>query len=119
MKRLPWYDWRIVLRRRRRKMPPAAVANYLTSPDVWYMQPGMWGDVPPMKQSRPMSLVEAVTNVAVGYGLAVGTQMMVFPFFGLDTTLADNLTIGAIFTVVSIARSYGLRRLFEAIRVRG
>jgi hypothetical protein len=70
-----------------------------------------------MKQSRTMSLVEATANVVVGYGVAVLTQMLVFPLFGLHTTLAENLMIGAIFTVVSIARSFALRRLFEAIRV--
>jgi hypothetical protein len=31
-----------------------------------------------MKQSRTMSLVEAIANVAVGYGIAVGTQILVF-----------------------------------------
>lgn len=71
-----------------------------------------------MKQSRVMSLVESLANVAVGYGLAVVTQLLVFPLFGLHTTLEQNLMIGAIFTVVSIARSFALRRLFEAIRVR-
>ena len=70
-----------------------------------------------MKQSRMMSLVEATANVVVGYGVAVLTQMLVFPLFGLHTTLAESLLIGAIFTVVSIARSFALRRLFEAIRV--
>ena len=69
-----------------------------------------------MKQSRTMSLVEAVANVAVGYGIAVITQLLVFPLFGLSTTLAENLAMGAIFTVVSIARSYMLRRLFETKR---
>ena len=72
-----------------------------------------------MKQSRASSLVEAVANVMVGYGVAVTTQILIFPIFGLHTTLAQNLKIGAVFTVVSIARSYVLRRLFEAIRVRG
>lgn len=71
-----------------------------------------------MKQSRLMSLVEAVANVVVGYGFAVITQILIFPIFGLHTTLAQNLKMGAIFTVVSIARSYVLRRVFEAIRVR-
>ena len=66
-----------------------------------------------------MSLVEAVSNVAVSYGVAVVTQIVVFPVFGLHTTLAQNLKMGAIFTVVSIARSSLLRRLFEAIRVHG
>ena len=66
-----------------------------------------------------MSLIEAVTNVAVGYSLAVIVQMLVFPLFGLHASLGDNLIIGAVFTIASIARSFSLRRLFEAIRVRG
>ena len=66
-----------------------------------------------------MSVVEAATNVAVGYGLAVTMQVLVFPLFGLHASLADNLMIGAVFTVTSIARSFSLRGLFESIRVRG
>ncbi len=69
-------------------------------------------------QSRTMSLVEAVANVIVGYGVAVMTQILIFPVFGLHTTLAQNLKMGAVFTVVSIARSFALRRVFEAIRMR-
>lgn len=71
-----------------------------------------------MKQSRLMSLVEAVINVIVGYGVAVMTQILIFPIFGLHTTLAQNLKMGLVFTIVSIARSFALRRLFEAIRAR-
>lgn len=70
-----------------------------------------------MKQSRLMSLVESVANVIIGYGVAVITQILIFPIFGLHTTLAQNLQMGAVFTVVSIARSFALRRLFEAVRV--
>lgn len=71
-----------------------------------------------MKQSHAMSLIEAVTNVIVGYGVAVVTQILIFPIFGLHTTLSQNLKMGAIFTIVSIARSFALRRVFEAIRMR-
>ncbi|WP_238365481.1 DUF7220 family protein [Mesobacterium pallidum] len=71
-----------------------------------------------MKQSRLMSLVESVANVIVGYGVAVMTQILIFPIFGLHTTLAQNLKMGAIFTIVSIVRSFALRRVFEAIRMR-
>ena len=65
-----------------------------------------------------MSLVESLANVAVGYGIAVATQAVVFPLFGLHTSLSDDLAIGATFTVVSVARSYALRRVFETIRFR-
>jgi hypothetical protein len=71
-----------------------------------------------MKQSRMMSLVEAVTNVVVGYGVAVLAQMLVFPLFGLQASLTDNLLIGAIFTAASVTRSYWLRRVFEVLRMR-
>jgi hypothetical protein len=72
-----------------------------------------------MKQSRLMSLVESVANVIVGYGVAVATQILIFPVFGLQTTLGQNLAMGGVFTIVSLARSFLLRRLFEAIRVAG
>ena len=67
-------------------------------------------------QSRTMSLVEAATNVLVGYGVAVATQAVVFPIFGLYASLDQNLAIGLIFTVVSLIRSYALRRVFNHLR---
>jgi hypothetical protein len=72
-----------------------------------------------MKQSRAMSLLESVANVVVGYGIAVASQMLLLPVFGMHLTLAQNLKIAAAFTLISICRSFALRRLFEAIRVRG
>ena len=71
-----------------------------------------------MKQSRTMSMVEAATNVIVGYVLAVATQLAVFPFFGIEAALYEHLAIGLAFVGVSLARGYLLRRVFEAIRVR-
>ena len=70
-----------------------------------------------MKQSRLMSLVEAVTNVIVGYALAVVTQIIVFPWFGLEAALGEHMAIGVAFVGVSLVRSYLLRRLFERITV--
>ncbi len=71
-----------------------------------------------MKQSHAMSLIEAVANVTVGYCIAVVMQILIFPVFGLHTTLVQNLKMGALFTIVSIARSFALRRVFEAFRDR-
>ena len=69
-----------------------------------------------MKQSRLMSLVESVANVTVGYSMAVVTQILIFPVFGLYATVAQTLQMGVVFTLVSLARSYVLRRMFEEIR---
>ncbi len=68
-----------------------------------------------MTQSRRMSLIEAITNVAVGYALAVVTQMLVFPWFGLHASLGDNLALGLAFTATSLIRGYALRRLFTRL----
>ena len=69
-------------------------------------------------QSRRMSLIEAVTNVALGYALALATQIVVFPWFGLHPSLGENLALGAVFVGISLVRSYALRRLFEAVGKR-
>lgn len=63
-----------------------------------------------------MSLVEAIANVVVGYGIAVLTQLIVFPWFGLPARVGDALALGGIFTILSIARGFALRRLFERLR---
>ena len=62
--------------------------------------------------------MEAFTNVVVGYGLAVTMQHALFPLFALYASLADNMRMAAVFTVVSIVRSCSLRWVFEAIRIR-
>jgi hypothetical protein len=69
-----------------------------------------------MTQSRRMSLVEATTNVIIGYILAILTQMAVFPLFGLEAALGEHLAIGLAFVGVSLIRGYVLRRMFERFR---
>jgi hypothetical protein len=64
-----------------------------------------------------MSFVEAIANVVIGYGVAVATNWLVLPLFGFPVSMGDSATIGGLFTIASITRSYMLRRLFEAIRV--
>ena len=63
-----------------------------------------------------MSAAESVANVAVGIGVAMGTQIVVFPWFGLEAEPAEHLGIALIFTAVSLVRSYALRRVFNGLR---
>lgn len=72
-----------------------------------------------IKQTRRASLAETLLNTALGFGVAMSAQILVFPLFGIHIPLSSNFLIGAIFTVVSIARGFALRRLFEYLRVNG
>lgn len=65
-----------------------------------------------------MSAVEAVANVAIGWGVNVVANMIVLPWFGYAVTARDAVGIGVVFTAISLVRSYGLRRLFNRIRWR-
>jgi hypothetical protein len=71
-----------------------------------------------MKQTRTASLVEALTNVAVGFVVAMLTQLTVFPLFAIEAGLQEHMSIATAFTVVSLLRSYALRRAFEVWRAR-
>ncbi len=71
-----------------------------------------------MSQTKRHSAFEAVANVAIGYGVAVASQVAIFPLFGIHIPLADNLLIGLWFTAISIVRSYALRRLFNRLTHR-
>jgi hypothetical protein len=66
-------------------------------------------------QSRLGSFLESLANVVLGYGVAVGAQILIFPLFGVVIPLSSNLAIGIIFTLVSLVRSYLLRRLFNLL----
>ena len=63
-------------------------------------------------QSRRHSALEAIAGTALGYLVALASQLIVFPMFGIHVPLRSNLGIGAIFTVVSLVRGYVLRRIF-------
>lgn len=66
-----------------------------------------------MTQSRLQSLIEAWINVLIGYWVAIASQLLIFPLFGIHIPLYDNLLIGGYFTVISLARSYVVRRWFN------
>ncbi len=67
-----------------------------------------------MNQTRLASLAEATINTAIGFVMSVLLSAVVYPLFGFQVTLAQNLAITAIFTIASIARGYAVRRWFNA-----
>ena len=70
-------------------------------------------------QSRTGAVVEAASNVVAGYLVALLVQQLLYPALGISTTLAADALIASVFTAVSLARSYVLRRVFEWLAWRG
>ena len=64
-------------------------------------------------QTKTHSVIESLTNVAIGYFINLGVQIVVFPMFNMHVPLSSNVKIGAVFTGISITRSYVLRRWFN------
>lgn len=67
-----------------------------------------------MQQTKLGSLYESIINIIIGAIVALCSQLLVFPMFGIDVPLSANLGIMAWFTLISVIRSYVIRRWFNA-----
>lgn len=66
-----------------------------------------------MKQTRMSSFIEAWINVLIGFAINFVANLVILPMFGFNITLEDNLYIGILYTIISVARSYAVRRWFN------
>lgn len=64
-------------------------------------------------QTKASSLKKSAINIAIGYIVALLSQLAIFPMFGVHLPLHENMLIGVFFTAVSLARSYAIRRWFN------
>ena len=67
-----------------------------------------------MNQTRVGSLIEAGINVVIGFVINMAANFVILPLVGFEITLQQNLCIGVLYTLVSVARSYVVRRWFNA-----
>lgn len=65
-------------------------------------------------QSKLESFVETCINTAIGFIVALISQLLVFPMVGIDVPFSTNIEVGAWFTVISVARGYVIRRWFNS-----
>jgi hypothetical protein len=72
-----------------------------------------------MSQTRRGSLIEAVVSMAIGYGVNFVANLYILPAYGFASlTPSKNFQLGLIYTIISVARSYGIRRIFARIKAR-
>lgn len=64
-------------------------------------------------QKKLHSLGEAIANVIVGFGINLAGQWLIFPLLGIPVSFMETLYIAVFFTVISVARTYILRRYFN------
>lgn len=70
-----------------------------------------------MSQTQKGSVAEVAANLAVGYTINFTANLVILPLFGFSTlTVGKNLLIGVLFTLVSIARQYVIRRFFNNLK---
>jgi len=63
------------------------------------------------------SLAESAANIAVGFGINFGANWLILPMFGFASlSLGKNFAIGLLYTVISLVRSYVLRRWFNGLK---
>lgn len=66
-----------------------------------------------MNQSRLESAIEVASNIAVGFSINLIAVPLIFPLFGYYIGFGENVGIGIVFTFISIARQYVIRRCFN------
>lgn len=67
-----------------------------------------------MRQSRAASAVEAIVNILIGMGVALGSQYIIFPLVGIyNVSHSVHIQITVWFTLISFIRSYAVRRIFN------
>jgi hypothetical protein len=69
-----------------------------------------------MSQTKLGSWAEAWANIAVGFSINYCANLIVLPWFGYDVTAKAAFGIGVVFTVISLVRSYVLRRWFNGLK---
>ena len=65
-------------------------------------------------QSKKDSLIESLTSTTIGIIIGIVLNLTILPIFGYPVSLSDSLWISVIFTVISIIRSYIIRRWFNS-----
>lgn len=72
----------------------------------------------PSGQTQWQSMFETVANIGTGFLLSLVVTHYVLPWYGHHVSYSENLQITAIFTLVSIVRSYFFRRIFNHIQTK-
>lgn len=66
-----------------------------------------------MAQSRKKSMMESIANLVIGLIIGYITNALLLPMLGMYPSPKDNIILLVVFSALSVARSYGIRRWFN------
>jgi hypothetical protein len=64
-------------------------------------------------QSKRQSRIESVTNLVSGVVISLISMYIIFPIVGINIGINENIIITLYFTIISLFRSYIIRRYFN------
>ena len=67
-----------------------------------------------MNQTRLGSLIEVCINIVIGFAINWVANLLILPLYGFHITGGQAFSMGLIYTVISVARGYVIRRWFNA-----
>ena len=67
-----------------------------------------------MTQARLISFVESWVNVFAGFWINFSANLLILPLFGFHISLTSNYLMGLLYTLISVGRSYFIRRWFNS-----
>ena len=67
-----------------------------------------------MSQTKLGSFIEAWVNVLIGFTINYIANLLIFQLFGFHISLLAKFYMGLLYTVISVVRSYCIRRWFNA-----
>lgn len=70
------------------------------------------------RQSKELSLIEAVSNTIIGLITSFLIQLVIYPILGIPVSIGQNVIITLVFFFASIIRGYFVRRLFNGIKTK-
>ena len=63
-------------------------------------------------QSKLQSAKETIISIGIGFGLSLILQSVLAHVYGFNASVSDNIQVTIWFTVLSLVRSYCVRRYF-------
>lgn len=66
-------------------------------------------------QTHLGSFIEAWANIAVGFSINWGANMVILPMYGFHIRPGAAFSMGLLLTVISLVRSYVIRRWFNGL----